>query len=257
VLVPDNPDYAKGFTPEQITQGAHRRHVGGQWDTIGRLQLDYLIQQGLMPSSLLLDVGCGSLRAGVRFVDYLNDGRYYGTDINQSLLDAGYDVELSDELRAKLPRSHLLRSERFECDFGVKFDFAIAQSLFTHVSLNHVRLCMYRVAQQMRPGGHFFVTFNEQPRRFPIDGVIEGKSRYAYFTERNIWWYYRSDLRWAASFSPWKFRYIGDWSHPRGQRMIELIRLDDAEWAAKRGAARRRPTGGRRSVRQKAKRIGP
>jgi SAM-dependent methyltransferase len=189
-----------------------------------------MVAQGMQPQHRFLDVACGALRAGVHFVDYLDSGNYYGIDVNSDLLDAGYQRELREDLRAKLPRDQLRVADRFECDFGVSFDFAIAQSLFTHVSLNHVRLCMYRVAQQMRPGGRFFVTFNEMRRSFPVDGV-KGKS----YGERNVYWYYRKDLRWAASFSPWDFRYIGDWGHPRGQRMVELTRREDGAEAATSG----------------------
>jgi hypothetical protein len=39
---------------------------------------------------------------------------------------------------------------------------AIAQSVFTHVSLNQMRLCLYRLARVMRPGGTFYATFCER-----------------------------------------------------------------------------------------------
>lgn len=220
-------DYAKAFTADEVQSGGHRVRAGGLWDELGELQLDFLVSQGLEPSSLLLDVGCGPLRAGIRFVDYLEPGRYYGLDVNASLLDAGYDVELPERLRAKLPRDHLRATERFDCDFGVEFDFAIAQSLFTHISLSQVRLCVYRVAQAMRPGGRFFATFFEAPADFPLDGVLhrENPRRKDKFTEQNPFWYWPADLEWAAGFAPWEFRYIGDWNHPRGQKMAEFHRL--------------------------------
>ena len=224
---PGELDYAKPLTAEQVGSGGHRRRAGGLWDELGELQLDFLVAQGLEPSSRLLDVGCGPLRAGIRFVDYLEPGNYYGLDVNASLLDAGYDVELPEALRAKLPRDHLRATDRFDCDFGVEFDFAIAQSLFTHISLSQVRLCLYRVAHAMRPGGRFFATFFEAAADFPLDGVLDGDKprRKDKFTERNPFWYWPRDLEWAASFAPWRFRYIGDWNHPRGQKMAEFRRL--------------------------------
>jgi SAM-dependent methyltransferase len=220
-------DYAKPFTAEQVRAGGHRVRAGGLWDELGKLQLDFLVAHGLEPSSRLLDVGCGPLRAGIRFVDYLEPGNYYGVDVNASLLDAGYDVELPEDLRAKLPRDHLRATDRFDCDFGVEFDFAMAQSLFTHISLSQVRLCLYRVARVMRPGGRLFATFFEAPADFPLDGVVDGDNprRKDKFTERNPFWYWPGDLEWAAGFAPWAFRYIGEWNHPRGQKMAEFRRL--------------------------------
>jgi SAM-dependent methyltransferase len=217
------PDYGtRVLTEEQIAAGAHRKWVGGSFEEHGRRQLDFLLGQGLSPHDRLLDVGCGSLRAGRLLVDYLDAGNYYGIDANRSVIQAGYDQELTPELRAKLPSTNLRASDRFGVDFGVDFDVALAQSVFTHVSLNHVRLCFSRVAQVMRPGGRFFVTFNEQPADFPVDGVVQTKRNK--YTERNVYWYYRRDIRWAASFSPWDYRYIGRWGHPGGQRMVQFTR---------------------------------
>jgi SAM-dependent methyltransferase len=220
-------DYAKPFTADQVRAGGHRVRAGGLWGELGELQLDFLVSRGLEPSSRLLDVGCGPLRAGIKFVDYLEPGNYYGLDVNASLLDAGYDVELPERLRSKLPRDHLRATDRFDCDFGVEFDFAIAQSLFTHISLSQVRLCLYRVARAMRPGGRLFATFFEGPADLPLDAVLDGDNprRKDKFTERNPFWYWPGDLEWAAGFAPWDFRYVGDWNHPRGQRMAEFRRL--------------------------------
>lgn len=219
----DEIDYAEPFSEDEIEAGAHRRRVGGKWDRLGQLQLDFLVSQGLQPSHRLLDVACGALRGGIRFVEYLDPRNYFGIDINESLIEAGLDRELPEELRPKLPRTNLRATDRFECDFGVQFDFALAQSLFTHVSLNHVRLCLYRVSRTMRTQGRFYVTFFEADPDFPIDGIVESKR--GRYTERNPYWYYRRDMEWAASFSPWRMRYIGDWGHPVGQKMIELTRV--------------------------------
>ncbi len=220
------PDYTgRVLTDAEIAAGAHRKWIGGHWDDHGARQLDFLTANGLQPQHRFLDVGCGSLRAGRHLIDFLDAGNYYGIDANRSVLQAGYDIELTGEQRAKLPSDQLRASDRFGVDFGVSFDMAIAQSVFTHVSLNHIRLCLWRVAQQMRPGGVFFVTFNEQRPTTPVDGVVATKR--PKYGERNVYWYYRTDIRWAASFAPWGYRYVGRWGHPGGQRMIAFVRLED------------------------------
>jgi hypothetical protein len=50
---------------ERVSNGEHRAVVGGMWDELGALQLDFLRARGLRPDSRLLDIGCGSLRLGV------------------------------------------------------------------------------------------------------------------------------------------------------------------------------------------------
>jgi SAM-dependent methyltransferase len=212
-------DYAAPLSDEEIANGRHRRRVGRKWAVMGPLQRDFLIEQGLKPHHRLLDVGCGALRAGIHFVEYLEPARYYGLDINESLLDAGYERELPEPLRGKLPRDHLRATDRFNCDFGVQFDYAIANSVFTHVSLNHVRLCLYRVARQLAPKGRFYATYFHSPISHPLD---ESRNNGRQWTERNAFFYYGRDLEWAARSADLDVRFIGEWGHPGGQRMAEF-----------------------------------
>ena len=69
--------YAHELTAVEIAKGSHRGAVGGRWEEMGRLQLDFLVKQGLRPSDELLDVGCGALRAGLHFIRYLKPGNYF------------------------------------------------------------------------------------------------------------------------------------------------------------------------------------
>jgi len=44
---------------------------------MGILQYEFLLHAGLKCEDKLLDIGCGSLRAGNYFIRYLNDGKPY------------------------------------------------------------------------------------------------------------------------------------------------------------------------------------
>jgi|RhiMetdeSRZDD1v2_1073273.scaffolds.fasta_scaffold48987_2 SAM-dependent methyltransferase len=223
-------DYSgRVFTADEIAEGEHLRFIGGAWPKHGRRQLDFMITHGLKPEHTLLDIGCGCFRAGRHFVDYLEPGHYYGIDANRSLMQVGYDLELGEEQRARLPVGNLRANDRFDGDFGVQVDFALAQSVFTHVSLNHIRLCLYRTARVVRPGGSFFATFFERGADTPVDRIFAANESKPFFTEKNVYWYYSSDLRWAAQFGRWKAVYIGDWGHPAKQKMMQFIRLPDEE----------------------------
>ena len=221
----EQPDYSgREFTPEEIDARAHRKFVGGVWDTHGERQLEYLRSQGLLPHHLVVDIGSGPFRAGRHIIDYLEPGHYYAVDANRSLMQAGYDVELTDEQRQRLPVTNLRANDRFDVDFGVQFDYAMAQSVFTHVSLNHIRLCLHRLAPSMREGGSFYATFFRRPASAPIDQVVQSKRGKPFFNEKNVFWHYSGDLAWAASFGPWRYEYIGDWGHPTGQRMARFVK---------------------------------
>jgi SAM-dependent methyltransferase len=212
-------DYAAPLSDEEIATRKHRKRVGGQWAVMGPLQREFMIARGLQPHHRLLDVGCGALRAGSHFVDYLEPGHYYGIDINESLIDAGYTRELPERLRERLSRDHLRVTDRFDCDFGVQFDYAIANSVFTHVSLNHVRLCLYRVGRQLAPRGRFYASYFHAPLGHPLD---ESRNDGRRWTERNAFFYYGGDLVWAARNADLRVQFIGAWGHPGGQRMAEF-----------------------------------
>lgn len=224
----EQPDYSgREFTADEIEAGAHRAFIGGVWDTHGERQLDYLKGQGLQPHHRVVDIGCGPFRAGRHLIDYLDPGNYFAVDANHSLIQAGYDVELSDDQRARLPITNLRANDRFDVDFGVSFDVAIAQSVFTHVSLNHIRLCLHRLAPAMREGGEFYATFFARPATTPIDAVIASKRGTPFFNEKNVYWHYSRDLQWASQFGPWSYTYIGEWGHPSNQKMAKFVRLGD------------------------------
>ena len=42
----------------------HRNTIGGNWNEMGKLQNNLLLEQGLKPHQILMDIGCGSLRGG-------------------------------------------------------------------------------------------------------------------------------------------------------------------------------------------------
>ena len=67
----------------------HREAVGGLWEEMGRLQFDFLVEQGLQPHHKFLDIGCGSMRGGRHFIAHLDPGNYFGVDREAKLLSSG------------------------------------------------------------------------------------------------------------------------------------------------------------------------
>ena len=220
----DDPDFVAG----QVKAGQHREVIGGLWDEMGLLQLEFMRSHGLLPQHRLLDLGCGSLRGGVHFVRYLDSGGYFGLDHNQSLLDAGYETELAGAgLQDRLPRCNLFCNPDFllPVDDGF-FDMGIAQSVFTHLTFNSIRRCLEMVAPKFRRGSVLYATFFELP-----DGRLASRE---YARERggvvthghkDPYHYRRADLAQAAVGAPWHVRSLGDWGHPRSQAMMAFERI--------------------------------
>jgi cyclopropane fatty-acyl-phospholipid synthase-like methyltransferase len=127
------------------------------WNDLADWQLDALRQLGLQPQHRLLDIGCGAMRLGLVAAAYLDDGNYYGVDAFAPYLELAPRLAERTGLRKKF---NLLLSESFEFGrFGTSFDFANAQSVFTHLSSAQCDACMAALRPVMRPGGQFLFTY--------------------------------------------------------------------------------------------------
>ena len=218
--------YDKAVFEPAMRAGLYRELVGGSWDEIGQLQLDFLVARGLMPHHRLLDVGCGSLRAGVKVVRYLDPGHYAGIDLHESLLDAGYDIELVNEgLSHKLPRSNLWADGEFDFSWcPMQIDFALAQSVFTSLPLNFLRVCLERLPLFVIPGGKFFVSIFEIPDDHPTHKPYRHPSGLISQGAREPYHYRFADMEYCCRSLPWLAVKVGDWAHPLSVRMVQFDR---------------------------------
>jgi len=211
---------------DRVKEGDHRALIGGLWDEVGDLQFDFLKERGLQPEDCLLDIGCGSMRGGVRFAAYLQPGNYWGVDSSEALLEAGYNIELSQAgLASRVPRDHLLCDDEFRFDkLGAAFDIAIAQSLFTHLSANRIRLCLHRLAAVMRPGGRLFATLFLVDEHHPFDSEFQHPRGITTSGFKDPFHYRLSEFEHILIGLPWRLTWVGDWKHPRDQKMAILER---------------------------------
>jgi SAM-dependent methyltransferase len=207
------------------TAEPHRERVGGLWEEIGRLQIDFLRAQGLRPTDALLDVGCGSLRGGVHFIRYLEPGRYYGIDKDAELIRAGVQIELPRAgLAERLDADHLIVTDTFDASrFGVAFDVAWAQSLFTHLPAPEIRRCLEQTSSCVRAAGRFYATFFESGEDVAAP-VTHQPGGITTRHDQDPYHYRFRDLAALCAGLPWRPSYVGDWSHPRAQRMARFDR---------------------------------
>ncbi len=87
---------------------------------------------GLRQHHKLLDIGCGSLRVGRLFIPYLNSKCYFGIEPDRWLVEQAIAKEIGDsQLRIKEPECLFADSAKSWVGRHY-FDFAIAQSIFSH-----------------------------------------------------------------------------------------------------------------------------
>jgi len=210
-----------------VSDGHHRAVVGGLWHELGMLQADFLKQQGLRPEDAFIDVGAGSFRAGVKLIPYLNAGNYYAIDRQAALLEAGYTHEIEAAgLAGRFPRRHFAATSDFDvAGFGRHFDVGIAQSVFTHMPITRLADCLAALAPHFRIGGRFFVTVFLCPDDAVSGPVTQQPGGVVTTAKHDPFHTTQSALETvAARATRWRMNIIGDWGHPRNQKMILFTR---------------------------------
>lgn len=203
----------------------HRSLVGGLWEEMGNLQQDFLVSEGMLPDHRLLDIGCGSLRLGRLASAYLKPGNYWGTDISVDLIDAGYRGEIVPAgLDQRLLRTNLVTDAEFSfVGVPASFDFVMAQSVFTHLPLNHLRLCFSRLADHLLDPCTAFFTFFMPPKGANYWEPVRQHEDVVSWSYKDPFHYEWDDIRHAFRGLPWELSLIGNWSHPRNQQIAKAV----------------------------------
>lgn len=211
--------YHRELTPEEIAQDVHRRIVGGMWEEVGQLQFEFLKGRGLQPGHRLCDVGCGALRGGVHFVRYLDAGNYFGLDINTSLLDAGR-LEL-DQAGLSGRNANLLVNDGFEMSrFGVKFDYMLAVSVFTHLYANQIARCLVEARRALAPHGQFLATYFHAPSSAHLEPIKHQPGGIVTHYDHDPFHYSTQEMAFLGSVAGLKTELLGPWQHPCDQWML-------------------------------------
>lgn len=193
----------------------HRSMVGGNWDLLGRLQFNFLVGNGLTTESVLLDLGCGSFRAGRFFINYLAPGNYLGMDKQAVLVREGRIHEIAAELWEQKHPEIVVSSDFDLSRFSKSPDVVLAQSLLTHLTKKDIRLCLKRVRKGIRSTGVMYASVCET--QYPIYYSLPSHSSRDFY-------YTRNELEKLSSDTGWIMDYIGDWGHPHPfTKMIRLI----------------------------------
>jgi cyclopropane fatty-acyl-phospholipid synthase-like methyltransferase len=210
--------YHKELSNEEIEAKAHRGFVGGLWEELGQLQFDFLINSGLKPDHKLLDIGCGCLRGGIHFVKYLNETNYYGLDFNQSLIEAG-KKELSEAcLISKKP--NLIVDDKFSIDkLNARFDFMISVSVFTHLPMNIIMRCLNNAKKYLAHTGVYYSSFFQSPSSVFLEDIVHQPGGIVTNFDSDPFHYSEEELNFMATQTGLQVSVIGDWGHPRNQKM--------------------------------------
>ncbi|MER6129811.1 class I SAM-dependent methyltransferase [Streptomyces sp. NPDC001795] len=184
-----------------------------RWLVLGAMQFDYLLGHGLRPQHRMLEIGCGNLRAGWRFIRHLEPGHYYGIDISPDILFAAHDTIVEMGLQTRLPTLTPVRDLTLRFLPDAHFDVVHAHSVFSHSPLPVIDECLANVGRVLAPGGWFDFTF----------GRTENTEHHVLRED----FYYRTETLVAlAANHGLKAHFMEDWEKlPHGQSKIRVTRV--------------------------------
>jgi SAM-dependent methyltransferase len=155
----DKEDLGLGLKPGDPQ---YRAYVGPpeDYDLIAAMTFNLLTTLGLRQHHSLLDIGCGSLRVGRLLIPYMNRGRYFGVEPNKWLVDEGIKRELGETL-VQIKRPAFLFSDSPDTITQAKtaFDFAVAQSIFSHCGLDLIKGWLSAISRSLAQDGALVATF--------------------------------------------------------------------------------------------------
>lgn len=126
---------------------------------------------GLKPDEDILDIGCGIGRKTLPLIDYLSErGSYTGLDIVKSGVDwctakytsryPNFRFQLSDVYNHLYHPEGKHKASDYQFPFADnQFDFAVLNSVFTHMMPGDMENYLGEVSRVLRPGGRCLISF--------------------------------------------------------------------------------------------------
>jgi SAM-dependent methyltransferase len=200
----------------------YRAYVGPpeDYDLIAAMTFNLLTTLGLRQHHSLIDIGCGSLRIGRLLIPYLNRGKYFGVEPHEWLVAEGIKCELGEtSVEVKRPTFFFSDSPNVVLQAKIPFDFALAQSIFSHCGLDLIKGWLSAVSRSLAPGGILLATFLPGDEDAPQTGWVYPEC----VNYRTV------TLERAAAEVNLRFEIL-DWKHPRQTWALFAAPKFDSSW---------------------------
>ena len=202
------------------------------WFEHQEMQLSFLRRRGLTSSTTVLDLGCGPMRFGSVLIPLLNEGWYFGQDINSSTISFGEEVLREAGIPEEAPYT-LFSSEQFEFSLIDRpIQIAFSNSLFSHLTLNSIFTALLQLQTVLAPSGVLYATFflSESGRRWLKPHPRNKWGRHFESYPHQDPYHYPlpllKDVAWHAGF---RLDVVHDFGHPT-QTMGRFRRLKRQRW---------------------------
>jgi cyclopropane fatty-acyl-phospholipid synthase-like methyltransferase len=189
---------------------------GGQdYFVVGLLQLELLRMNGCVPSSQVLEIGCGALVGGRPIMQFLDPNRYVGIEPNTWLIEAAKEGLPDTERLLREKRPLFLDNTDFDASrTGRRFDYVIAHSILSHAAAHQYPQFLLAVRKALVPDGVVLASIrftDDQHRELGDSNHQEwqypGVSTFAWDTARRIARECGYEIEWRKDYRLFFSRY--------------------------------------------------
>lgn len=189
----------------------YREFVGpaDKYDIMASTQFSLMTFLGLRENHYMLDIGCGSLRGGRLYIPFLLPAHYFGIEPQDGLVEEGIKNETGEDL-IKIKKPTFNKDSNFTLTaFNRKFDYLLAQSIFSHASKKQITRCFSQATEVMDNDSVFIASFFESEEDYEGDDWIDpGYTSYKFSTMEKL-----------ATSQGLKIKRV-IWPHPNQQTWI-------------------------------------
>ncbi|KAI3820365.1 hypothetical protein L1987_07911 [Smallanthus sonchifolius] len=149
--------------PGELLVEEHHSNYGEPWAG-GRDVFEFLAESSqISPESRVLEIGCGTLRVGLHFIQYLNPEHFHCLERDELSLMAAFRYELPAhgllQKRPLIVKGEDMDFERFGSGFD--YDLIYASAVFLHMPDKLVWVGLERLVGRLKPlDGRIFVSHN-------------------------------------------------------------------------------------------------
>jgi SAM-dependent methyltransferase len=196
------------FRMNRAARNATPDRVSAEYVDRAELQARYLQRKGLAAGHTLLDYGCGVMRL-LPWVRPLGV-RYVGVDISQERILTGNAMLRERGIAASDYEALPIRGHDLAELGAQRFDFAWAQSVYTHMPPDEARRSMAGIRAVLKPTGRFLLTFSPSST-----GKLIRKNQ-------KDWWYTPDLIRVCGERAGFEVVIEPSWDDPQGGMVAEL-----------------------------------
>jgi 2-polyprenyl-3-methyl-5-hydroxy-6-metoxy-1,4-benzoquinol methylase len=169
-------EYVRSLLANHPVDVALKAAVGGDFDQIGILQRELLIQHGLKEDSFVIDVGCGSGRLAKSLAEY-GSGEYLGLDVVSELVEYARNLVKRPGWRFEITEGLQIPEKDGRADMVCFF------SVLTHLLHEDSYVYLQEAKRVLKPKGKIVFSFLEFsiPSLWPVfESSISKRSDVSY-----------------------------------------------------------------------------